>query len=89
MYYGKQGNSSIQDALERAASDAREDAHEVLSVAMLKFLQSMQLQEKPNWYLQAIRNLPSTLLANPVCNTNIMELSDFMKEVNCIQRGKS
>lgn len=89
LYNGKQGNSLIQDALELAAAEAREDAHAVLSIEMLKFLQSVQLRDKPNWYLQVIRNILSALLANQVCNTNITELSEFMKEVNRIQRGKS
>lgn len=38
LYNGKQGNSLIQDALELAAAEAREDAHAVLSIEMLKFL---------------------------------------------------
>lgn len=87
-FEGKQGNVPLQRALERAASEARENAHAVLSIEILSFLNSVQLEGKPNWYLQVLRNLLTTLMANQACLINIKELSGYLKEVNRIQRAK-
>ena len=89
QYNGKQGNSSIQGSIERAASAAGEAAHSIISEELLVFLNSVNLEEKPNWYLQVLRKILSTVMASQFCATQIPELSKFMKEVNRIQRSNS
>ena len=87
-YSGKQGNAPLQNAIERASGDARVDAHTVITEELLQFLQNVKLEEKPNWYLQVLRNIISTLMASQVCAANISELAKFMRDVNRIQRAK-
>lgn len=85
---GKQGSPVLQSALERAATEARADAHTVLAEELLAFLKPLDLEGKPNWYLQVVRNLLNSLMANQVCEVNIAELSDAMRDVNRIQRAR-
>ena len=87
-YHGKQGSVTLQLALERAATEAREDAHAVIVNELLHFLSKIRLDDKPNWYLQTLRNLINALMSNPACRTNVMELAKVMKNVNRIQRQK-
>ena len=86
--FGRQGNAVLQAALERAAGEARADAHTVLAEEFLKFLEGKDLGAKPNWYLQVLRNFLNSLLANQACDQNIDELSAAMREVNRVQRAR-
>ena len=86
--FGKQGNGVLQVALERAAADARIDAHTVLSEEFIEFLKEKDLGAKPNWYLQVLRNLLNSLLANQACEDNIAELGSAMRDINRIQRSR-
>lgn len=87
--FGKQGNGILQTALDRAATEARSDAHTVLAEELLAFLKSKEdLASKPNWYLQVLRNLLNSLMANQVCEDNIAELSNAMRDINRIQRAR-
>lgn len=86
--FGKQGNGVLQVALERAAADARVDAHTVLSEEFIEFLKDKNLETKPNWYLQVLRNFLNSLLANQACEDNITELGSSMRDINRIQRAR-
>lgn len=86
--FGKQGNGVLQIALERAAADARVDAHTVLSEEFIEFLKEKNIGTKPNWYLQVLRNFLNSLLANQACEDNIAELGSAMREINRIQRAR-
>jgi hypothetical protein len=74
--------------LERAAAEARQDAHEVLSGELLEFLNGSDIGAKPNWYLQVLRNLVNALMANQACSTYVTELAAIMRKVNQAQRQK-
>lgn len=86
--YGRQGNRALQEALDDAATVTRHEAHIVISEELLAFLQNQNLEEKPNWYLQALRNLLSSLLANQECDEHAANLATSMKEINRIQRAR-
>jgi serine/threonine protein kinase len=86
--FGRPGNGTLQMALERAAEEARQDAHSVLTQEFLTFLKDKDLSAKPNWYLQVLRNFLNSLLANQACEDNVTELSLVMRDVNRIQRGR-
>ncbi|WP_243384846.1 serine/threonine-protein kinase [Geothrix alkalitolerans] len=86
--FGRQGNSTLQLALERAAGDARPDSHSVLAEEFIQFIKDKKLESKPNWYLQVLRNFLNSLLANQICDTYVTELSGIMREVNRIQRAR-
>ena len=87
--FGRQGNRALQLALDQAAGDAKADAHTVLAEEFLKFLDGKDLGERPNWYLQVLRNFLNALLANQACDQKVSELSEAMRQVNRIQRGRS
>jgi hypothetical protein len=86
--YGRQGNWALQGALVSAAESAREDAHAVLTEELLAFLAEKNLLEKPNWYLQVLRNFLTSLMANPACDDRVAELGTVMRDVNRIQRPR-
>ena len=86
--FGRQGNGLLEAALERAAADARIDAHAVLSEEFIDFLKDKDLEGKPNWYLQALRTFLNSLLANQACEDRIDELGSAMRDVNRIQRAR-
>lgn len=87
-YGGRQGNWSLQEALVNAASAAKKEAHGVIAEELLAFLADKKLAERPNWYLQVLRNLLNSLLANQACEDHVPELSVAMRDVNKIQRAR-
>lgn len=87
--YGRPGNKALQAALDAAATVARQDAHTVISEELLAFLKIHSLSDKPNWYLQVLRNLLNSLLANQSCDEHVSDLTLVMREVNQIQRGRN
>ena len=82
------GSSSIRRSLEQAAYAARPFAHEVLKEESVAYLGTVDLESKDNWYLQAVRDLLETLLANPSCTEGSAELAVILKKINRIQRAK-
>jgi len=89
VHHGKQGSTTLQIALERAATEARDPAHVVLVEELLAFLKAITVEDKPNWYLQILRNLLGALMANQACQTNVDELAAVMKKVNRTQRSRT
>jgi serine/threonine-protein kinase len=81
------GKSTLRDAIEEAAFTARTDAHQVLMEEFTKLLKRIQLDDKPDWFLHAVRGVITALMANPVCTTSSPELKESFKKVNRIQRS--
>lgn len=86
--YGRPGNRALQGALEAAASVARQDAHTVIAEELLDFLKTVDLKDKPNWYLQVLRNLLQSLMANQACDAYVDGLCEAMRNINSIQRAR-
>lgn len=82
------GSRSIQRSLEQAAYAARTVAHEVLREEFVRYMGGVDLDKKENWYLQSIRDLLETLLANPSCTSGSDELARVLKKINGIQRAR-
>ncbi len=82
------GRPSIRRSLEQAGHEARRDAHGVLRQEFEAFLKDAELETRENWYLQAIRTVIQTLLANPACVSSASELVAILKKVNQIQRAR-
>ena len=82
------GSSSVRRSLEQAAYSARPAAHEVLREEFVGYLKGVDLDKKENWYLQAIRELLETLLANPSCTSGAADLASVLRNINSIQRSR-
>jgi len=83
------GRPNIRRELERAAYEARADAHTVLREEFSKYLKNVDLNEKEDWYLHSVRQILQTLMANPSCTTGTAELVAVLKEVDQVQRSRS
>ena len=68
------GKQTLRDALEEAAFISRGDAHQVLMEEFTKFLGRTHLEDKDNWFLHAIREVITALMANPSCTSSSPEL---------------
>ncbi len=77
-----QGNDDIRDGLVEAAKAANEQAHKVLSTALLKFLEPKSLANFPHWYLHGLRPLVMSLLANTNCGDIADKLADVYDKIN-------
>jgi len=83
------GSLRLRRSLEESAHEARGDAHQVLREEVVRFFAEIELEDKENWYLQSVRNVVQTLLANPSCVSGATELVVSLKKVNQIQRARS
>lgn len=81
-------NKRIRGALEHAAHQANEKAHEILREEFGAFLTTIDLEDKEDWYLHAIREVLQTLLANPVCTHGTTDLVTALRSVNRVQRSR-
>lgn len=82
------GKLSVRDALEEAAFISRGDAHNVLKDEFIKFLGRVQLDNKEDWYLHAIREVITALMGNPDCTESSVALKEALKKVNKLQRSR-
>jgi len=87
VFVARVGKPTLRDALEEAAFTARADAHQVLMDEFTKLLKRIQLDDKPDWYLHAVRLVITALMANPVCTLSSPELKEAYRKVNKIQRS--
>lgn len=83
------GSLRLRRSLEEAAHQARGEAHEVLRAEVVTFFGDIDFEDKENWYLQSVRNVVQTLLANPSCVAGATELVVTLKKVNQVQRARS
>lgn len=81
------GKLSVRDAMEEAAFISRGDAHTVLTEEFIKFLERTQLESKEGWFLHALREVISALMANPDSTTSSPPLKEALKKVNKLQRA--
>jgi hypothetical protein len=86
-FVSRLGKASLRDSLEEAAFISRSDAHEVLMEEFIRFLQRTDLDDKEGWFLHAIREVISSLMANPACTSSPPELKAAFRTVNKIQRS--
>ena len=81
------GKLTLRDAIEEASFTARGDAHQVLMEEFTKLLGRINLDDKEDWFLHAIREIIAALMANPACVTSSPELKKAYRHVNKIQRS--
>jgi serine/threonine protein kinase len=84
-YEGRLGRRSLQQAIESAAAEAHGDAFDVLATESVKFVQRTRLDDKPGWFLQALRGILQALMANPSCTKGARELATALRAVNASQ----
>lgn len=82
------GKASLRDAIEEAAFDARGESHRVLMEEFTKFLARTTLDDKEDWYLHAIREVITALMANPSCSDGSPALKEALKNANRVQRSR-
>ncbi len=82
------GKSSIREAIEEASFISRGDSHRVLMEEFTKFLNRAPLDEKDDWFLHAIREVITALMANPSCVESAPALKDALRKVNKVQRSR-
>jgi predicted Ser/Thr protein kinase len=81
--YGQSmGRRTLRDAIEDAASLARNDAHAVLQEEFIAFMERADFDRMPDYLLHECREVLQALLANPACNQSARALADFLRRVN-------
>jgi len=85
---GQQGRPSLQDHLKQACLKARGQSHGVLREEVQTFLETIQLEERPDWYLHNLRDVLSYLLANPSFIEDPSALASRLAQINRIQRSR-
>ena len=88
-YDGRLGRRSLREAIEEAAASARGEVFEVLVSAAVKFVKAIKLDEKPGWYLQGLRDILQTLMANPSCTKGAAEIAVALRSVNKAQSRRT
>ena len=82
------GNPGIRESLNTVASTAEDEAHSVMSVALLSHLDAHPLDGKAPWYLHELRGLLQHLLANPNCDAEHAEtLANILDNLNKLSHG--
>ena len=87
-FVSRLGKVTLRDAIEEAAFISRGEAHQVLMEEFTKFLHRTELDDKDNWFLHAIREVITALMANPSCTTSVPALKDALRNTNKIQRSR-
>jgi hypothetical protein len=77
-----QGDDDIRDGLVEAAKTANGPSHNVLSTALLAFLEPKSLSNFPQWYLHSLRPLVMSLLANPNWGETADKLAEIYDKIN-------
>ena len=83
-----QGGRSIRGALESAAYESRGDSHDIIVEEICSKLGSCDWDSEADWFLHAVREITSTLLANPSCTSKLVELRKILRTVNRIQNSR-
>jgi len=87
-FVARLGRVTLREAIEEAAFTARGETHLVLVEEFTKFLQRVELEDKENWYLRAVREVITALMANPACTVSVPALKTALKNANRIQRSR-
>ena len=83
-----QGGRAVRGALETAAYESRGDSHAIIVEVMCQKLSTYDWESKPDWALHSVREIVSTLLANPSCASNLDELRKILRTVNKVQGSR-
>jgi hypothetical protein len=83
------GKKSLRDALEEAAFAARGEAHQVLMEEFSNFLNRASIDDKEDWYLHALRETITALMANPACVGGSSDFKKVLRHVNELQRSRA
>jgi hypothetical protein len=83
------GKKTLRDALEEAAFISRGESHQVLMEEFSNFLGRTKLEDKDDWFLHAMRETITALMANPACTGGSSELKAALRKVNGLQRSRS
>jgi serine/threonine protein kinase len=79
---------SIRAALQRAAHESRGDSHSIIVEVICSQLRDCDWQSKPDCFLHSVREIVSTLLANPSCMTNSAELRKILRGVSTLENSR-
>jgi serine/threonine protein kinase len=82
------GRQTLRDAIEEAAFTARAESHQVMMEEFTTFLGRTDLQQKEDWFLHAVREVITALMANPACVVGSPELKKALRETNRLQRSR-
>lgn len=85
---GHQGSWRLQAGLKDASELVKKDAHAVLVDEGMEFLNEKTLPDKPDWYLKSVREILTSLLANPNCASGVDRLRSKLREVNQVSRAR-
>lgn len=85
---GRQGRRTLQEALKEACQLARGEVHEVLHEEMSSFLESINFEEKEDWYLHVLRDVISCLMANPEFTGDTSAMTISLQRINELQRTR-
>jgi len=87
VFFVRLGKHMLREALADAAFIARGDSHQVLMDEFTKLLKRIELDDKEDWFLHAVREVITALMANPACISSSPELKQAFREVGRIQRS--
>jgi serine/threonine protein kinase len=83
------GQESLRVALENAAFDAQAAAHGILCQEFATFFERTDIGDKEDWYLNGLRKIIQTLMANPSCTDTVTpQLAKALRAVNKLQRSR-
>jgi serine/threonine protein kinase len=79
---------NIRIALEKAAYESRGDSHAIIVEEVCERLSDYDWEQKPDWFLHSVREVISTLLANPSCTSSVEGLRKILRTANKIQKSR-
>jgi hypothetical protein len=82
------GRPTLRDALEEAAFISRREAHQVIMEDFTKFIEGVNFEEKPDWFLHSAREIIIALMANPSCIEGSPQLNLALRAINRVQRSR-
>jgi len=82
------GRRSLQEALAAICLTANREAHRVLHEEIEQFIGGVDLAQKETWYLHALREVLSALLANTAFTGQATTIASFLSSVNLEQQSR-
>jgi serine/threonine protein kinase len=91
MFYGTewQGDDNIRDSLKWCAKNYNKEAHQVASQSVLEYAGKFNLREKPKWWLHSLRDIVTSLLANPNSENDAEALAILYDNINTYSHNES
>ena len=88
-FEGYLGRNSIRRALEQAGYEAKGTAYEVLKEEVAGCVSNVDLNDKEEWYFNALRDVIEALLANPASLDGTADLAAALRNLNKLHRAKA